>query len=96
MPPTKQSNWKKLITFIKDIKEVLYITTIIITVGGWIITNRVNKKNYQNEIINFQTQITDVKQGVDGNTKQLEKITDILLKQAELNGQIIQHIKTDK
>lgn len=95
MPPVKQTSWKKLVTFIKDIKEVLYIATIVISVGGWIITNRVNKKNYQNEIINFQTEIINLKQEVGGNTKQLEKITDILLKQAELNGKVISHIESN-
>lgn len=85
--PTKttETNWKKYMTIIRD---VVFIILFLTSIAGWI-TSETKKKT------KLEAQVEELTKTMDQNTKQLEKITDIIMQQAELNGKIIQHIETD-
>jgi hypothetical protein len=82
----KESKWKK---FIPNIKDTIYIILFLSTTYGWIRSATINKTKMEDKVQNLT-------EALQSNTKQLEKITDILLKQSELNGKVIMHIETDK
>jgi hypothetical protein len=86
MPTTKtESIWKK---FIPTVKDVIYIILFLATAYGWIRSETKKASDKDNKIENLT-------KAVDSNTKQLEKISDMLMKQAEINGKMMLHIETD-
>lgn len=83
--PEVSSLWKKHITIIRD---VVFVLLFLVTVVGWIRSEAVNKTK-----LTIQVEIVTKK--IDENTKQLEKINDILTEQQVLNGKIIQYMEMD-
>jgi hypothetical protein len=85
MTPIKPTEaiWKKYMTMIKDIA---FVIGLLISIIGWIRSEAIKQTKLQVEVENLTTIIND-------NTKQLEKINDILDEQQNLNGQIIQYMK---
>ncbi len=84
--PTKEPIWKKYMSFFKD---AVFIIGIVVSTFGWIRSETIKKTNLENEVKILTT-------AVEGQTKQLEKINDYLLKQSELNGKIINYIELNK
>jgi len=86
MPIQKESIWKKYMCYVRD---VIYIAGILIAVYGWVRSETINKTNLENKV-------EVLTKSVDDNTKQLEKINEILLQQSQLNGKIIQYMEIKK
>lgn len=81
--PVKESTWKKHMTGIRDID---FIILFLATTVGWIRSEAVNKTKLTDQVENLSKKL-------DENTKQLEKINDILTEQQLLNGKIIQYMQ---
>ena len=72
-------SWKKNFATIKDI---VFIVGIIVSTVGWVRSETIKKTNLENTVKTLTV-------AVDANTKQLEKINDILREQSNLNGQAV-------
>jgi len=79
----KESEWKKYISIIKD---AVFVIGILISCVGWYHSETV--KSTQRDI-----QIQILTKELNDNTKQLEKINDILSDQKTLNGEMIEYMK---
>jgi len=78
-----QNNFKFNISLLKDI---IFFIMFFVSVIGWIRAETI--KNTK-----LQVQVETLTNAVNENTRQLEKINDILIEQQNLNGQIIQFMK---
>jgi len=83
MNQIKESQWKKYTTFIKDI---ILIVMFLSSTIGWIRSETIKRTKMEEKIEQLSIQLQE-------NTKQLEKINEILYKQQELNGKIIQFMQ---
>lgn len=75
---TEKTDPKKYMGYLKD---AVYVISIIVAVGGWLISKS------QNEAI--------LKTTVENNTESLNKLELFIDEQAELNGKIIQYMIMD-
>jgi len=82
----KESAWKKHMSFIRD---VVFIVLFLASVVGWIRSETIKKTKMEEQIERLTVSVNE-------STKQLEKINDILYRQQELNGKIIQYMQTSK
>jgi exopolysaccharide biosynthesis protein len=83
--PIKESAWKNHMTFIRD---VVFIILFLASVVGWIRSETIKKTKMEQKIEQLNTSVQE-------STKQLEKINEILYKQQELNGKIIQYMQSN-
>jgi hypothetical protein len=77
--------WKKHLTYIRD---AVFIILFCATLFGWLRSSVVNRTRLEDQV-----EIVTLK--IEENTKQLEKINDILIEQQVLNGKIIQYMEMD-
>jgi hypothetical protein len=77
--------WKKHMTVIRD---VVFIVLFLATTVGWVRASAINRTK-------LETKVETLTEAVNENTKQLEKINDILTEQQNLNGKIIQYMEMD-
>lgn len=82
--PVKESIWKNSMTKIRD---VVFVLLFLATVVGWIRSEAINKTK-----LSIQVELLTNK--IDENSKQLEKINEILTQQQLLNGKIIQYMQS--
>ena len=80
------TTWKKHMTIVRD---VVFIILFLASTVGWIRLEAV--KNTK-----LEAQVEILTKTLSENTKQLEKINDVLNEQQNLNGQIIQYMKMKK
>jgi exopolysaccharide biosynthesis protein len=78
-----ESVWKKHMTVARD---VVFIILFLASVVGWIRSETIKKTK-------LETQVEILTQKLQDNTKELEKINDILTEQQTLNGKIIQYME---
>lgn len=78
-----ESVWKKHMTIIRD---VVFILLFLASVVGWIRSETIKKTK-------LETQVEVLTQKLEDNTRELEKINDILVEQQTLNGKIIQYME---
>ena len=79
----------KYTVFGLSLKDLIYIITIMISLGGWIRSETIQKQNFNN-------QIDALTKKIDANHQQLEKINEIFIQQQVLNGKIIQYMEMDQ
>lgn len=75
--------WKKHMTIIRD---VVFVVLFLASAIGWVRSETIKKTK-------LETQVELLTRTIEDNTKQLEKINDVLNEQQNLNGQIIQYMK---
>jgi hypothetical protein len=75
--------WKKHMTIIRD---VVFVVLFLASAIGWVRSETIKKTK-------LESQVEILTKTLEDNTKQLEKINDILTEQQNLNGQIIQYMK---
>lgn len=73
-------------TFMSKFRDIVFIILFLGTTTGWIITSTNKKNNTNNKIEVLTGKVNDL-------TKMVEKQGDILLKQSELNGRIIEYMQ---
>ena len=83
--PATESAWKRHMTFVRD---VVFILLFFVSIIGWIRSETIKNTKMEYEI---QQLTNSVKEG----TEELKKINDILYKQQELNGKIIQYMQSN-
>jgi len=84
--PEKESLWKKNMNYIRD---AVFIIMFLISTAGWIRSEAIKKTK-------LETQVETLTKTLDDNTRQLEKINDILSQQNTLNGKIILYMQMKK
>jgi hypothetical protein len=85
MPPKTETPIVKLIKGI-TFKDVVFVIGLLVSTGGWIRSEAIKSTDKDNKIVVLTIAVQE-------QTKQLEKINDILTEQQLLNGQIIQFMK---
>ena len=78
----KETIWKKYMTIIRD---VVFIIMFLVSVIGWIRAETRSKTKLEDKV-------ESLTKAVENNTKQLEKIDNIISEQNTLNGKIIQYM----
>ena len=78
----------KFTVFGLPLKDIIYIITILVSLGGWIRSETIQKQEFNN-------QIEALTKKIDANHEQLEKINEIFIQQQVLNGKIIQYMEMD-
>lgn len=81
--PKTNSLWD---AFMLKFRDIVFIILFLGTTTGWIVTSTSKKNDLKNKVEVLTNRLED-------NTKQLEKINQILLQQSELNGRIIEYMQ---
>ena len=82
-PILTESNWKKNMTFIRD---VVFIILFLASIVGWIRSETISKTK-------LEMKVETLSETVNGLTKEIEKTNEILSQQQVLNGKIIQYMQ---
>lgn len=72
--------------FMTKFRDIVFIILFLGTTTGWIVTSTSKKNDLKNKVEVLTNKLED-------NTKQLEKINEILLQQSQLNGRIIEYMQ---
>ena len=78
--------WKK---YMSTLKDIIFIIGIVISTTGWIRSETIKRTK-------IEIKIEELTKAVDDNTKQHEKMNDIISQQNVLNGKIIQFMELKK
>ena len=88
--------WPKGTTIAVKIKDIILVVGFLVTIGGWYRSSIVSKSQITSEITILKNNVTTLSTAVNGNTEQLVKVNENLLKQNELNGKIILFMELKK
>ena len=69
-----------------SVKDIIYIISLAISLGGWVRSETIQKQR-------FDAQIEILTRKIDANQAELQKINEIFLEQQVLNGKIIQYMQ---
>lgn len=67
-------------------KDFVYLLSLVITLGGWIRSETIQKEK-------FNAQIEEVSKKIDQTQQEIKKINEIFIEQQVLNGKIIQYMQ---